>query len=172
MKQSNRVKGTDIFLFIYLYTHLRFKVNISVLFLICNQNREVYYQMKRLLTGNYTRWKHKNAGEVALLRGLLINVCCCHWEHLEGFRFHWHNLMIYVTTSLVNLTFRRVIFLTSNTPSLCCQSVGGFWRLFFGFGTKRYQEQGKGVQQVIRIFDFKKKQCRKVACKIVSTFVN
>lgn len=131
MKQSNRVKGTDIFLFIYLYTHLRFKVNISVLFLICNQNREVYYQMKRLLTGNYTRWKHKNAGEVALLRGLLINVCCCHWEHLEGFRFHWHNLMIYVTTSLVNLTLQTCYFSHIKHAILVLSVCWGILKTFF-----------------------------------------
>lgn len=144
MKQSNRVKGTDIFLFIYLYTHLRFKVNISVLFLICNQNREVYYQMKRLLTGNYTRWKHKNAGEVALLRGLLINVCCCHWEHLEGFRFHWHNLMIYVTTSLVNLTLQTCYFSHIKHAILVLSVCWGILKTFFWFWHKEVSRTRQG----------------------------
>lgn len=144
MKQSNRVKGTDIFLFIYLYTHLRFKVNISVLFLICNQNREVYYQMKRLLTGNYTRWKHKNAGEVALLRGLLINVCCCHWENLEGFRFHWHNLMIYVTTSLVNLTLQTCYFSHIKHAILVLSVCWGILKTFFWFWHKEVSRTRQG----------------------------
>lgn len=134
--------------------------------------------MKRLLTGNYTRWKHKNAGEVALLRGLLINVCCCHWEHLEGFRFHWHNLMIYVTTSLVNLTLQMCYFSHIKHAILVLSVCWGILKTFFWFWHKEVSRTRQGGPTGNQNIWFKKKAVQKSGmqnsehiCKLMSSHI-
>lgn len=62
--------------------------------------------------------------------------------------------MIYVTTSLVNLTLQTCYFSHIKHTILLLSVCWGILKIFF-FCTKRHQKQGKGVQQVIRIFDKK-----------------